>query len=142
MVRAGAVEHPSEWVGGSHAELLGEEPRGGGIIDADALLRCLGCGSQEAFCDWYARTLGEECERGRRCREPHWTEAAAVGDREWVERLSERVPSSWRRVEPLALNEGPGAGVSEQAGTYTLRMSSRRREGLLATLGGRRLGIL
>ena len=137
MVRAGAVAHPCEWVGGSHAELLGEEPPDGGIIDGGALLRCLECGSQERSRDWYVHALEEECARGRRSREPHWTEAAAVGDQEWIEGLSARFPSSWRRVEPLALAEDPDGGISEQAGTYTLRMGNRRREGLLATLGRR-----
>jgi putative transposase len=40
MVRAGAVRHPSEWVGGAYAELT-VPPAGGRFIDRDRLLDCL-----------------------------------------------------------------------------------------------------
>ena len=43
MVRARAVGRPDEWVGGSHAELMGSAGAGGPIIDHGALLGCLEC---------------------------------------------------------------------------------------------------
>ena len=89
MVRAGAVEHPSEWVGGSHAELLGEDAGTDPIIDRQALLRCLDCGSQDSFRDWYLATLHQECCRGALVRQPHWTEAAAVGDKQWIQEVAD-----------------------------------------------------
>jgi len=134
MVRAHAVTHPSEWVGGSHAELLGQVPAKDRIIDRQALLHCLECGTWESFGDWYARTIAERCRAGRLEREPFWSEAAAVGDREWIEELAGRFPSSWRRVEPVQSGEDSAGGVAEAGGTYMIRMSNRRREGLLASL--------
>ena len=79
------------------------------------------------------RTLDAECAREPLLREPHWTETAAVGDRDWIKELADRLPSSWRSVGSL----DPGAertGVAEEAGTYVIRVSGRRWEGLLGAI--------
>ena len=127
MVRAQVAGHPSEWVGGAFDEHT-DRRRRYRIIDRERLLHCLDCVNIEQFRDWYEATLNL-CSREHMEREPYWTEAAAVGSREWVEQLSGRLPSNSYEREPAV------AGVAENQGTYVVRMSNRRRESLLSTLG-------
>lgn len=127
MVRAKAVDHPSDWVGGAFAEHTGHRKRYR-IIDRERLLHCLDCVNIEEFRDWYRATLNLYSRKPME-REPYWTEAAAVGSREWAERLTGRLPSNSYELEPAVV------GVAEDQGTYVVRMSNRRREGILSTLG-------
>ncbi len=133
MVRAGVVRHPSEWEGGAYAELTAPPARGR-LIDRDRLLDCLECVTETQFREWYEATVRLECARRGGVREPHWTEAAAVGGREWIAALASRLPVSWRTVEPVPPSAAEGT-VAEAAGTYALHVSTRRREGMLDLLG-------
>ena len=131
MIRAGAVETASEWVGGSHAELMGTVPDDGPIIDRDLLLHSLGCIDADAFADWYSRTMDEAAASWARQRQAHWSEAAAVGTRDWVAKVAERFPSPRRRVEYVPDDSASERELAEDHGTYILRMGTRLREGLL-----------
>ena len=132
MVRAGVVSHPSEWLGGAYAELT-SPPKRGRLVDRERLCQCLECGAETQFTEWYEATLRQECARGYYVRESYWTEAAAVGGREWVEALASRFPASWRDIEPVQ-PDPTAETVAESAGTYILRLSGRRREGMLDLL--------
>jgi hypothetical protein len=57
-------------------------------------------GGEAQFTEWYEATLRQECARADHVRESYWTEAAAVGERDWVQALASRFPTSWRTVEP------------------------------------------
>ena len=133
MVRAGVVRHPSEWEGGAYAELT-TPPARGRLIDRDRLLNCLECVTEAQFKEWYEGTLRQECARRSWVREPHWTEAAAVGGREWIAALASRLPVSWRTVELVPPSPTVGT-IAEAAGTYVLHLSTRKREGMLDLLG-------
>ncbi len=130
MVRAQVVQHPSEWYGGAFAEHSGVRERYR-IIDRPRLLTCLECADGAEFSDWYVRTLNEECQTRYRVREALWSEAAAVGSRQWVEGIAGRMPRGWYELEPASTASG---GIADAAGTYVLRISDRRREGLLGSL--------
>lgn len=132
MVRAGVVSHPSEWFGGSHAELCGSGGPGR-IIDQERLLFCLEWVSPARFRDWYERTLADECAWAWHARQWYWSEAAAIGDKDWIGQLASRFPGSWRKVRAIPEEPRPGT-VAETPGTYMLDLSNRKREGLLATL--------
>jgi putative transposase len=132
MVRAGVVSHPSQWVGGAYAELT-DPPERGRLIDRQRLCWCLECVSEPQFAEWYERTLRDECARAGRGRESYWTEAAAVGGREWIGALASRLPVSWRTIESVGPDAATGC-VAESAATYLLRVSGRRREGVLDLL--------
>ena len=138
MVRAGTVKHPSSWDADAYAELVGLRQRRL-IVDRQRLLNCLNCGDPALFTDWYERTLATECGRGELNREPFWTEAAAVGDREWVEQRLGCLPRSWYKLERVEARDYgmPGQdtwSVSETGPTYAARMGHRRRQGLLRSL--------
>lgn len=62
-------------------------------------------------------------------REPYWTEeSAAVGSRDWVERLTEGLPSNSYEQKPAAVDAGEGQTA------YVVHMSNRKREGLLSAI--------
>ena len=84
MVRAGVVTHPREWEWCSYWELSGKRQRYR-LLDLDGLIRKLECGDLEQFREWYLATL--ETLSARRVelrREPWWTSAKVVGDRDFV----------------------------------------------------------
>ena len=85
MVRAGVVDHPRDWEWSSYRELCGERMRYR-LLDMDMLLRKLNYGSdREEFRRWYRSTLDQLCKhRAELRREPWWTEAKILGDREFV----------------------------------------------------------
>ena len=128
MVRAGVVSSPGEWVGGAYDELSGRRKRYR-IIDQPRLLDCLECPTTEQFRTWYSNTV--DCEAYNmpvKEREPYWTEASAVGSREWIGKLGEKMPRNSYTIDSVS------QAVSESPGTYILRTSKRRRESLLTTL--------
>lgn len=87
MVRAKAVEHPSEWKHSGYRELSGEKKRYR-IINTDRLMKCLMMDSGvEAFRKWYVRNMDERLKASYNCREPMWTDAFAVGDEDWLKAI-------------------------------------------------------
>jgi len=101
MVRAGVVGHPSEWYGGAWREHIGDRKRYR-IVDTDAVCRYLQCESVASFRAWYEATVAELCARASMPREPLWTEAAAVGARQWIEAISDGMPSAWTRMRNVS----------------------------------------
>jgi len=69
------------------------------------------------------------CLSGYLIREPVWTEAAAVGSREWVERLSQRVLVGRKSV--VLMESRPDVGVGENETSYALRLSRRQADTML-----------
>ena len=88
MVRVGACAHPCEWVGGPYAEIPGRRQRYR-IVNRDRLKWCLGMPEEtdSRFGAWYTATVDELVAQRRFAREPHWSEAPAVGSEQWVETL-------------------------------------------------------
>jgi putative transposase len=123
MVRAGVCRHPSEWIGGSYAEILGHRFRYR-IVNRERLKSCLGMtGATDAlFADWYEGTVREAVLAGPGNRCPFWSEALAVGSEEWIRSLVPRVRHA--RVEWTDEFEE----VGETAGSYALYVPKRDRE--------------
>ena len=90
------------------------------------------CCPETQFTDWYARTLGMECQSPYCVRERFWSDAAAVGSRRRVEAIAGALPRSWYEREAGPPSPGRTGGDS---GTCVLRVSDRIREGLLGILG-------
>jgi REP-associated tyrosine transposase len=84
MVRAGVVNHPSQWEYGSFNEFI-EKTQRCCIINKEQLLKCL-CFDDNfsLFREWYLATLEEELSRIERVRQAFWSQAVAVGDEEWL----------------------------------------------------------
>ncbi len=90
MVRAGKVDHPSQWRWCGYDELLGKRRRYR-IIDLERLCVLAGFASVRAFAEYYADSVTRKLERDRQVREPYWTEAVAVGSRKFVEDVEKSV---------------------------------------------------
>ena len=123
MVRAGEVKHPREWRWGGYDELVGERTRHT-VLDMGRVLEAAGAGSRDEFVRDYGAAIEEMLGRGDAGRQPHWTESIAVGSREYVTGISERiggrtrikfrevVDGAWSVREPGAAS---GADATEDA---------------------------
>jgi len=90
MVRAGAVDHPSEWTYGTWPEFFGDRQRYR-IVDQPTLLNRLEMESWPSFTRWYRATIEDMLrDRNDPSRQSFWSSALAVGEREWLEHTARR----------------------------------------------------
>ena len=92
---------------------------------------CLACPEPERFQLRYQRTLQHERDTRRYARDALWTDAAAVGSRQWVEGLGLRLTTASLDITAA---DPFDHGVAEAYETYVLRISNRQREGLLTAI--------
>jgi REP-associated tyrosine transposase len=85
MVRAGVVDHPAEWTDSAYRELTGQRQRCR-IINMPRLLNCLAMKDEDTFRRWHERVLNEKLTQ-KNHREAYWSNAVAVGEKEWLEQL-------------------------------------------------------
>lgn len=115
MVRAGVVEHPSEWRHCGHHELAGTRKRYR-IVNVKRLLKCLGHeGDPDTFRDWYAATLNQRLETDYHAREAYWSEAFAVGDADWISGLYDEFGFKRKKIRPVEVSSGT---VEDAAASY------------------------
>lgn len=112
MVRAGAVEHPSQWAHCGYREI--QEPRERySIIDLRELSSLCGfqkvADFQQAYRQWVSEALTHEIGG----RDERWSEAIAVGGLTFVEKVRSELGFKAAHRE-----------VTEVTGTYTLREES------------------
>jgi putative transposase len=119
MVRAGVVAHPGDWKHAGYHELAGTRQRYC-AIDQHRLRLCLAVNdSEDAFRQWYSDTVDEKAHTIYRAREAYWTEALAVGNRAWIDKVY--AEEGWKRKKIIAVQEAPGPGtltIEEPSGTY------------------------
>lgn len=97
MVRAGVVDHPSQWPYGTWSEFFGTRRRYR-IVSRATLLNRLEFEDWACFARWYQRTLEQLLsDRGELRRQPFWSSAIAVGDQDWLAGTARR--SGIRRFE-------------------------------------------
>ncbi len=124
MVRAGVCDHPGEWRNSGYHELCGSRQRYT-IIDNDRLLKCLvHPGTFEGFRSWYEATIRETLSSYTHQREPLWTEALAVGELDWIERLKDLSGIPSLKVTALTSN----FIIKESKATYGLTGSTRHKD--------------
>ena len=86
MVRAGVVDHPSEWPFCGYNEI--QEPKRKKIlINYESLTRLLGFSSYDEFKKYHRRWVDEYLGNGKNIRDEKWTKSVAVGNRGFVERV-------------------------------------------------------
>ena len=84
MVRTGVVDHPQEWRWSAHDELMGTRTRYR-VVAIDRLLESLTIARREDFLKLYEGKIEELMQKNELRREASWTEAVAIGEREFVE---------------------------------------------------------
>jgi len=103
------------------------------VLRMDKLLELVGADIREGFVRDYAAALEDAIDRGGLRREPHWTEAIAVGSREYVTgiddrikgrmrtKLSETHDGAWSVREPeAAYGQIPGTKIERKRGVWVL----------------------
>jgi REP element-mobilizing transposase RayT len=86
MVRAGVVEHPSEWAFCGYNEIQ-EPKRKKVLINYQRLTELLGFDSYDEVKIYHKRWVDDYLENGKKTREDKWTMSIAVGNRRFVERV-------------------------------------------------------
>ena len=121
MVRAGAVEHPSEWRESGFCELQ-RLPQRYRIIDTSELCRLLECDTPVALrrrvTGWTERTLAAQPP----AREPAWTESLAVGGKPFLEQVKKGL--GWRAARRGLAETGGLSCLREPAARYLLSRDS------------------
>ena len=84
MVRAGVVNHPSEWPFSGYNEIQYPRERYG-LIDHESLIGAIGIGKMEELRESHRMWVEEALAQRRQGREPRWTESIAVGSESFVE---------------------------------------------------------
>jgi hypothetical protein len=117
MVRAGVVEHPSDWPWCGYHELVGSRSRYR-LLDRRQVIQGLGDGYDEPSVPVrYAQSMGASSLAGGLVREPMWTEAVAKTSSEPWKRLSRTVERPKSKRPPTS----PEVGSSANASLATLR---------------------
>lgn len=84
MVRAGKVQHPSEWPFGGYYEIHTSKQRYT-LINRQKLMALLGIKDQEQLCRFHNNWVEVILNKGSNKRESKWTESIAIGNKEFVE---------------------------------------------------------
>jgi len=90
MVRAGVVNHPSEWEWCGYRELVGEKKRYR-FLDLKEILEWFGGSDVEEFRANYSHSISEAIENRDLSREECWTQSIAVGGEVFVRDIGERI---------------------------------------------------
>lgn len=117
MVRAGVVHHPRDWKWCGYHELTGRRTRYR-ILDVPRLISSLGYADLETFRSRYEEMITERIQKDPR-REPCWTEAIAVGSKDYVEEAQARC--TYRRrtdLYTIASEDDAGWILREPDGAY------------------------
>ena len=86
MVRAGVVDHPSEWPFCGYNEI--QEPKRKSIlINYQKLTNLLGFDSYDDAIKYHKRWVDDYLGNGNNIRDDKWTESIAVGEKDFVERV-------------------------------------------------------
>jgi hypothetical protein len=88
-IRAGVVKNPAEWAWCGDDELTGRRSRYR-LLSLDRMLEGLGLDFLASFVRLYRDGIGEKLQRQPLMREAEWTEALAIGDPAFVERVAGR----------------------------------------------------
>jgi len=109
MVRAGVVTHPSDWTHGGYREIQ-NPPKRYGIVDLRELSSLCGFSEVTEFQQAHRQWVNDSLTHARLAREGRWSEAIAVGNLNFVEKVKSELRSkaAHREVTPLE-------------GTYVLR---------------------
>lgn len=109
MVRAGVVNHPRQWPFCGYNEINSPRQRYT-VIDYKKLIELLQMRDIEELQKTYNQWVDEILRGGTQTRESKWTEAIAVGSKEFVEATAERLGI-----------RGIGRQTSKEKGGYELR---------------------
>jgi putative transposase len=115
MVRAGVVQHPSEWPFCGYNEIQ-DPPQRYVLIDRERLIFLLGVGSPGRFSETYKGWVEEALGRDGNVRDGKWSESIAVGTKSFVERIKEKL--GFKAVGREAVPAGDAFELKETVVAY------------------------
>jgi len=115
MVRAGVVTHTSEWEFCGYNEIQKTKQRYS-LIDQQRLYSLAESGDSEKFRVVHLSWIDEAMRKRVKKRKNHWTESIAVGNKEFVEKVKEKLgfKARGRRVE----SSEAGTELRERVSAY------------------------
>lgn len=114
MVRAGAVQHPSEWAWTGWLELMGLRKRNC-LLDMNTVLEALDVDTVEAFRGQHRSNVEEALARRQLDREPWWSSAVAVGGPAFTERIERQLRADYTRKQMERQETAEGAWILREA---------------------------
>jgi len=109
MVRAGVVQHPSEWEFGGYTEIQNSKQRYT-VINRRKLSNLLGIKNDAYLLESHRQWVEEVLKNGSNKRDAKWTESVAVGDKKFVSDTKAKLGA-----------KAVGRKVSGENGNYELR---------------------
>jgi putative transposase len=105
MVRAGVVNHPAEWEFCGYQEILGLKKRNF-LIDQNFLCEYFCIKDPNNLGRFYRAVIEKKIMQDRLDRESRWTDAIAVGSKEFVERFKQNlgIKARNRIIKPTGVN--------------------------------------
>lgn len=92
MVRAGVVNHPSQWPWAGYNELQNPKRRYR-LIDSQRLMRLLNFESYNGFSKTYKKWIDPSIKAKLSDRDSRWTQSIATGSREFIESVKQKLGS-------------------------------------------------
>ena len=96
MVRAGVAKHPKDWPMSGYSEIMDTQRKRYRLIDKTRLIQVLGicdfANLQRQYDKWIKEKLGLRSQQ----REKKWTEAFAVGNKEFIEKYKKIIGKKHR----------------------------------------------
>jgi putative transposase len=105
MVRAGVVQHPGEWMYGGYHEIQNPKRRYS-LINRQKLTALLGIKDNDQLSEYHCNWVEEILRNGSNQRDSKWTEAIAVGDKEFVMETKAKLGAKAMGRRELENNEG------------------------------------
>jgi putative transposase len=90
MVRAGAVNHPSDWAWCGFQELSGIRLRYR-LLSMKEVCRRTNQQDEKAVRAWYSQWLNEAADDEARVRNPQWSESIAIGSKPFVQSVGNKI---------------------------------------------------
>ena len=116
MVRAGVVQHPSEWGYGGYREIQSPKQRYT-LIDRKKLAALLGIKDNDQLAEYHRDWVEEVLKNGVNQRDAKWTESIAVGDKEFVMETKAKLGS--RAIGRRGKENDEGYELKEPQNAYT-----------------------
>jgi putative transposase len=116
MVRAGVVTHPTQWRWCGYDELVGQRARYR-LLDFDRLLESLGVSTLREYRLFQEQGIEDAIQRRELERQAVWTEALAVGNQQFVE----RVTGAYEARKKFVYSE---ASIATDLSTWTIHEES------------------
>jgi hypothetical protein len=122
MVRAGVVEHPSGWTHSGYREIQ-NPPKRFGIIDLRELTSLCGFSEVAEFQQAHRLWVKDSLTRQRMAREDRWSEAIAVGNLNFVERVKSEL--GHKAAHRKAIEADGAYALREQSESYRVDFSGK-----------------